>query len=151
MLYFSYRQDFTLMKKHSHLGAVEHCGHQGASLSHAECLFVRNPFCTLWTQAEAGELSTLAGQDVHISQCSLDSNEFGSSREAGRSKTTLCQLKQTSQAQIPIPTMREFLSPSSHPYHHLKKIWLRATNYFRTREGANAGAVTLAWKAPKDK
>lgn len=110
------------MKIHSNLGAVEHFGHQGPSLSNAERLFTRDPPCSLWTPAEAEKLGMVSGQDVHISQCSLDSNKFGLSRQAGRSKTTICQLKQTSQAQIPIPAMRKFLSPSSHPYHHLKNM-----------------------------
>ena len=52
------------MKKCGHLGAVKHFGHQGPSLSNAELLFVRDPPCSLWIRAEAGELGTIAGQDV---------------------------------------------------------------------------------------
>lgn len=82
--------------------------------------------------------------------CSLDSNDLGLSRRAGRSKTTTCQLKQSSQAQIPIPSVHKFC-PSSHPYHHLEKRWLRSRNYIRTREWMKAGAATLACTVSKDK
>lgn len=82
--------------------------------------------------------------------CSLDSNDLGLSRRAGRSKTTTCQLKQSSQAQIPIPSMHKFC-PSSHPYHHLEKRWLRSRNYFRTKEWMKAGAATPACTVSKDK
>lgn len=42
------------------------------------------------------------------------------------------------------------LRPSSHPYHHLEKRWLRSRNYFRTREWMKAGAAAPACKVSRD-